>query len=97
MHAVIIREQPTSLSWGNDKEADLLSRSIGDPRPAVGVDIGDGPGLRDDEARREVSGSTVNGLRDRVRRGLANGEPATAETTAPEPATDTTTAPEADS
>lgn len=66
MEALKIFEQPTNLSWDYDKEADVLYLSIGEPTPAVGVDIGDGLVLRVDEAKNEVVGLTVIGLRRRL-------------------------------
>lgn len=72
MDTLRILEKPTSLTWDYDEEADVLYLSVGEPRPAVGVDIGDGLVLRFDEVRGEVAGLTVIGLRDRVLRGLAS-------------------------
>jgi uncharacterized protein YuzE len=56
----------SSAAWEYDREADVLYLSLGEPRPAVGVDIGDGLVLRYDETRREVTGLTVIGLRRRL-------------------------------
>ena len=70
MEAVKILERPTSLTWDYDEDADVLYLSVGEPRPAVGIDIGDGLVLRFDEARREVAGLTVIGLRQRLLKGL---------------------------
>ena len=73
MEAIKILEQPTSMTWNYDEETeetDVLYLSVGTPRPAVGVDIGDGLVLRYDETRREVVGLTVIGLRDRLARNL---------------------------
>ena len=73
MEAIKILEQPTSMTWNYDEETeetDVLYLSVGAPRPAVGVDIGDGLVLRYDETRREVVGLTVIGLRDRLARNL---------------------------
>jgi len=66
MDAVKIPERPTSMTWNYDQEADVLYMSVGPPRPAVGVDIGDGLVLRYDETDREVVGLTVIGLRDQL-------------------------------
>ena len=66
METIKILEKPTSLSWDYDEEADVLYLSLGDPRPAVGVDIGEGVVLRYDEAQREVVGLTLIGLRARL-------------------------------
>jgi hypothetical protein len=40
--------------------------SAGEPRPAVGIDIGDGVVLRYDEDTQEVLGLTVIGLRAKL-------------------------------
>ncbi len=66
MEALKIFEQSANVTWDYDKEADVLYLSLGEPVPAVGVDIGDGLVLRVDEARNEVVGLTVIGLRRRV-------------------------------
>ncbi len=63
MEAVKILEKPTQIDWDYDEEADVLYLSIGEPRPAIGMDIGDGVILRYDEKRREVVGLTLIGLR----------------------------------
>ena len=66
METVNILERSSSLTWDYDEEADVLYLSVGEPRPAIGVDIGDGLVLRYDEARHEVVGLTVIGLRERL-------------------------------
>ena len=70
METVKIIARPDSITWSFDEDADVLYLSVGEPRPAVGLDIGDGLVLRYDEARNEVVGLTVIGLRERLRRGL---------------------------
>lgn len=70
MEALSILEKPDPITWAYDREADVLYLSVGEPRPAVGVDIGEGLVLRYDEARKEVAGLTVIGLRARLARGL---------------------------
>lgn len=60
----------SSVTWEYDREADVLYLSFGDSRPVVGVDIGDGLVLRYDEARQELAGLTVIGLRTRLIQGL---------------------------
>jgi uncharacterized protein YuzE len=72
MEAVKILEKPATVSWDYDGEADVLYLSLGEPTPAVGVDIGEGVILRYDEARQEVVGLTLIGLRARLLAGLAN-------------------------
>ena len=64
--AVRILENPTTITWDYDEEADVLYLSLGEPQPAVGVDIGEGIVLRYDEARKEVVGLTLIGLRARL-------------------------------
>ncbi len=64
-------EKPTHITWDYDEEADVLYISVGEPRPALGVDIGEGVILRYDEAAKEVVGLTLIGLRERLLKGLA--------------------------
>ena len=71
MEAIRILEKPADLDWDYDAEADVLYLSVGKPRPAVGVDIGDGVVVRYDDERREVVGVTLIGLRARLLQGLA--------------------------
>jgi uncharacterized protein YuzE len=70
--AVRIPEKPGSLEWDYDAEADVLYLSLGTPREAEGVDVGEGVVLRYDPAQREVVGLTVLGLRARLLKGLAS-------------------------
>ena len=73
MEAVRILERPTTITWDYDKDADVLYLSVGEPRPAVGMDIGEGVILRYDETRREVVGLALIGLRARLLEGLTDG------------------------
>jgi uncharacterized protein YuzE len=61
----------------DDGFADVLYLSIGEPRPAVGVDVGEGVIVRYDESKKEVVGLTVIGLRARLlsRLGAAHNPP----------------------
>jgi uncharacterized protein YuzE len=71
MEAVIkILEKPAEVSWDYDEEADVLYLSVGEPGPAVGVDIGEGVIARYNEAHKEVVGITLIGLRARLLREL---------------------------
>jgi uncharacterized protein YuzE len=72
MEAVSILEKPAEVNWDYDAEADVLYLSIGEPQPALGVDIGEGVILRYDEARKEVVGLALIGLRTRLLKGLAD-------------------------
>lgn len=66
METVKILEKPTALNWHYDEEADVLYLSVGEPRPAEGIDIGDGVILRYNEEQKEVVGLTLIGLRARL-------------------------------
>ncbi len=66
MEVLKILEKPEKIDWEYDEEADVLYISVGAPKPAVGVDIGEGVLVRYDEAQNEVVGLTVIGLRERV-------------------------------
>lgn len=66
METMTILDQPTALHWDYDEEADVLYLSVGEPRPAVGIDIGEGLIVRFDEAEQTVVGLTVIGLRART-------------------------------
>ncbi len=66
MEEVKILEKPAKISWEYDEDADVLYLSIGEPKPAVGVDIGEGVVLRYSEEQKELVGLTVIGLRARL-------------------------------
>ena len=72
VEAVNILRGPASITWDYDGDADVLYLSVGEPRSAVGVDIGDGLVLRYDEGRNEVVGLTMMGLRARLLAELAD-------------------------
>ena len=74
MEAVKILEKPAEINWEYDEEADVLYLSIGEPRMAVGMDIGEGVVLRLDETQNEVVGLTLIGLRARLMRSLSGGQ-----------------------
>ncbi|MBI2909146.1 MAG: DUF2283 domain-containing protein [Chloroflexi bacterium] len=71
MEALKILDKPDKITWDYDEEADVLYLSIGDPKPALGMDIGEGMVVRYDEARKEVVGLTLIGLRARLLKALA--------------------------
>jgi uncharacterized protein YuzE len=70
MEAVKILDKRERLDWKYDSLADVLYVSVGKPRKAIGIDIGQGVVVRYDEARREVVGLTVLGVRQRVTESL---------------------------
>ena len=71
MEALNIIETDRRLDWRYDQDADVLYISTGAPQPALGVDIGDGVIARYDEARGELTGITIIGLRDKMTRELS--------------------------
>lgn len=70
MEAIKILEKKENLNWDYDEEADVLYISIGEPRKALGVDIGDGAVVRYVEATGEVVGLTLIGMKDRLLKSL---------------------------
>lgn len=70
--AMKILESTEDVRWEYDVEADVLYVSVGDPRPALGVDIGEGTVARYDEAN-ELVRITLVGVRSRLLENL--GEP----------------------
>ncbi len=70
MAALKILEKPDSLRWDYDGEVDVLYLTIGEPIPAVGVDIGEGIVVRYDEIEKQIVGLTLSGLRARVLKNL---------------------------
>lgn len=65
-----IEESTKTGQWNYDGEADVLYLSPGEPKPAEGVDIGEGMVVLYDEESGEVVGLTVIGLRERLLREL---------------------------
>ena len=66
MDALKIPLRQGALNWEYDEEADVLYISIGEPRRAVGIDVGEGLIVRLDEESGEIVGLTIVGLRERV-------------------------------
>ena len=71
MEVLKILDKPDTIDWEYDEEADVLYLSVGMPKPAVGVDIGEEVVVRYDEVNNEVVGLTVLGLRERVIKEIA--------------------------
>jgi uncharacterized protein YuzE len=71
METIKILEKPAAINWDYDEEADVLYLSVGEPQPALGIDIGEGTVLRYDETRNEVIGVTLVGLKARLLKELA--------------------------
>ena len=70
MEALKLFEKQAAVTWDYDEEADVLYLSVGEPRPALGVDIGEGIVVRYDEPKGEVVGLTILGVRARLLQGL---------------------------
>ena len=71
METLKVLDSPETLDWEYDEEADVLYLTTAEPRPAVGIDIGEGVVLRYDEANNQVVGLTFIGLRARLTKELA--------------------------
>ncbi|MGB7250969.1 MAG: DUF2283 domain-containing protein, partial [Phormidesmis sp.] len=54
------------MDWNYDQKADVLYISVGEPQPALGIDIGEGLILRYSEAQSAIVGLTVIGLKSRL-------------------------------
>lgn len=66
MEALKILEKEEKLSWEYDDEADVLYISIGEPKPAESLDIGEGTIVRIDPKTKEVVGFTLLSLSERI-------------------------------
>ena len=66
MEAVKILDGRDPVTRLYDEDADVMYLSVGAPRPALGVDIGDGVILRYDEATKAVVGVTLVGVRAKL-------------------------------
>ena len=66
MEALKLQEHQSNLNWDYDAEADVLYISIGEPRVAEGIDIGEGIIVRVSPQDNEVVGLTIIGLSKRV-------------------------------
>jgi len=67
MEAVkLFDKKDVPLDWDYDGDADTLYISFGKPKPALGVDVGEGVIIRYDEKAREVVGLTLIGVGKRM-------------------------------
>jgi uncharacterized protein YuzE len=69
---VKILEGHDPLTRSYDEDADVLYLSLGGPRPALGVDIGDGVIVRYAEGTHEVVGVTLLGIRSKLLQQLSD-------------------------
>lgn len=70
MEALRLFEKKPKIHMQYDEEADVLYLSFESPRPAVGIDIGEGVVLRFDEKKNEVVGLTILGVRGKLQEHL---------------------------
>lgn len=67
MEAVkLFEKRDVPVDWEYDGEADTLHISFGAPKPATGIDVGEGVIVRYDETAREVVGLTIVGVGRRL-------------------------------
>ena len=66
-------EMAPPIQQDYDMDADVLYLSVGNPKSALSLDIGDGLLIRYDPDTEQVIGITVIGLRQRLAGALAEG------------------------
>ncbi len=66
METLKFHEKQTDLNWEYDAEGDVLYISLGEPKSAEGIDIGEGIIVRIVPQENEVVGLTITGLSKRV-------------------------------
>lgn len=66
MEALKFKERESVLNWDYDAEADVLYISIGEPKIAEGIDIGEGIIVRLSPEDNEVVGLIIIGLNKRI-------------------------------
>ena len=74
MEEVKIVPKGKQIEWDYDEEADVLYLSFGKPRPATGIDFGDGIILRYSEKKGEVVGLTIVGIKDFLLKSLSSNQ-----------------------
>lgn len=74
MEAVkLFEKKDVQLDWDYDGEADTLYLSFGEPKPAIGLDAGEGIIIRYDEKAKEVVGLTLIGVGKRLEKYIKKG------------------------
>jgi uncharacterized protein YuzE len=64
----LLEDNKLPIEYSYDEEADVLYLSFGPPRPAVGMDIGEGTILRYDEREKIIVGITIIGVGQRAKK-----------------------------
>lgn len=75
MEALKMLEKKKNIQWDYDAEADVLYISIGKPRKAEGVDIGEGTIVRVNPRTKEIVGFTIINPMQRTLKELALAKP----------------------
>jgi len=73
MEALRILDTPDMLSWEYDEDGDVLYISVGEPTPAVTVDLGESVLARYDENEQKLVGITILNVGKRLAEGLSAG------------------------
>lgn len=66
----LLPDNKQQVEWEYDGEADVLYIRFGPPRPAVGIDIGEGTVLCFDEKERKIVGITIIEVSQRVKNAM---------------------------
>ena len=66
MEALKLLDKKPKLHLDYDEDGDVLYLAFGRPKPALGVDIGEGVVVRYDEKKKEVVGLTIIGIRSKL-------------------------------
>ena len=66
MEEIAIMDNVKNIDWEYDNEADVLYLSMGEPRPASGLDIGDGVVVRYDDSTKQLLGLTIIGMKQKM-------------------------------
>ena len=61
-----ILEDVQNLNWDYDEDADVLYLSVGEPQPALGMDIGESVVVSYNEQTRNVVGITIIGMKEKI-------------------------------
>ena len=70
MDTLRLLDASLQMEWDYDSSADVLYMTIGEPQPALGVDVGEGLVLRYSEAQSAIVGFTIVGLKSRLEQSL---------------------------
>jgi len=66
IETIKIPDKKQGLNWDYDEGADVLYISVGKPKKAIGLDVGEGGIVRYNENTGEVIGLTIIGVKERI-------------------------------